>query len=129
MENILGWSLLAVSVGMAGCNADKPTDRPEADGKVLPVTRIAARDTVLLHEYVGDIQAIRNVEIRARVPDFLDKIYVDEGQHVRKGQRLFGINDEEYRAELAKAKANLQSAIAEAKTAELELDRVRLLVD
>jgi membrane fusion protein (multidrug efflux system) len=129
MKNILGWSLLAVSVGMAGCNADKPTDRPEASEKVLPVTRIAARDTVLLHEYVGDIQAVRNVEIRARVPGFLDKIYVDEGQEVRKGQPLFGLNDEEYRAELAKARANRQSAIAEAKAAELELDRVRLLVD
>lgn len=129
MKNILGWSLLALSVGLAGCNADSQTDRPEANEKVLPVTRIAARDTVLLHEYVGDVQAVRNVEIRARVPGFLDKIYVDEGQVVRKGQRLFGINDEEYRAELAKAKANLQSAIAEAKTAELELDRVRLLVD
>jgi hypothetical protein len=80
MKNILGWSLLAVSVGMAGCNADKPTERPEAGEKVLPVTRIAARDTVLLHEYVGDIQAVRNVEIRARVPGFLDKIYVDEGR-------------------------------------------------
>jgi len=129
MKNILGWSLLAVSVGIAGCNADQKTDRPEADEKVLPVTRIAARDTVLLHEYVGDIQAVRNVEIRARVSGFLDKIYVDEGQAVRRGQPLFGINDEEYRAELARAKANRQSAIAEAKTAELELDRVRLLVD
>ena len=129
MKNILWRSLLAVSAGLAGCNADQQTNRPEADEKVLPVTRIAARDTVLLHEYVGDIQAVRNVEIRARVPGFLDKIYVDEGQEVRKGQPLFGINDEEYRAELAKAKANRQSAIAEAKAAELELDRVRLLVD
>ncbi len=129
MKNMLGCGLLAVSVGLAGCNADKPTNRPEAGEKVLPVTRIAARDTVLLHEYVGDIQAVRNVEIRARVPGFLDKIYVDEGQEVRKGQPLFGINDEEYRAELAEAKANRQSAIAEAKAAELELDRVRLLVD
>ncbi len=129
MKNILWRSLLAVSAGLAGCNADQQTNRPEADEKVLPVTRIAARDTVLLHEYVGDIQAVRNVEIRARVSGFLDEIYVDEGQHVRKGQPLFGINDEEYRAELAKAKANRQSAIAEAKAAELELDRVGLLVD
>jgi membrane fusion protein (multidrug efflux system) len=97
MKNMLGCGLLAVSVGLAGCNADSKTTRPEADQKVLPVTRIAARDTVLLHEYVGDIQAVRNVEIRARVSGFLDKIYVDEGQEVRKGQPLFGINDEEYR--------------------------------
>jgi membrane fusion protein (multidrug efflux system) len=129
MKNMLGCGLLAVSVGLADATPTQKPTRPEADQKVLPVTRIAARDTVLLHEYVGDIQAVRNVEIRARVSGFLDKIYVDEGQEVRKGQPLFGINDEEYRAELAKARANRQSAIAEAKTAELELDRVRLLVN
>jgi membrane fusion protein (multidrug efflux system) len=87
------------------------------------------KDTVLAHEYVADIQAVQNVELRARVAGFLDRIYVDEGQDVRKGQILFKINDEEYKAELAKARANLQNAIAEAKAVELEVDRLRVLVE
>jgi hypothetical protein len=43
MKNILGWSLLAMSITVAGCNADQPSDRQEANEKVLPVTRIATR--------------------------------------------------------------------------------------
>ncbi|GAB3696175.1 efflux RND transporter periplasmic adaptor subunit [Spirosoma flavus] len=75
------------------------------------------------------MEAVRNVEIRARVSGFLDKIYVDEGQTVHKGQLLFTLNPAEYRVTLDKAKAALRSAAASAKTAEVEVNRVKLLVD
>src|SRR5690606_30281094 len=87
------------------------------------------KDTLIQHSYVASLQAVRNVEIRARVDGFLDKIYVDEGQEVRKGQLLFTINDEEYENQLAEANANLSSAMAEAKAAEVNTRRVKLLVD
>jgi membrane fusion protein (multidrug efflux system) len=86
-------------------------------------------ESQLYREYVADIQAVQNVELRARVQGFLERIYVDEGQRVKKGQILFKINDEEYRAELAKATANLESAIAEAKASELEVDRLKVMVE
>lgn len=114
---------------LEGCSANSKTENTEVRELVLPVTQVFARDTVVHYEYVADIQAVRNVELRARVGGFLEKIYVDEGQHVKKGQLLFSINDEEYKAEMAKAKATLESAKAEAKAAELEIDRLRVLVD
>ncbi|AHM60370.1 RND family efflux transporter MFP subunit [Flammeovirgaceae bacterium 311] len=97
--------------------------------KALPVTQVIAKDTILHYEYVADIQAVRNVELRARVEGFLEKIYVDEGKVVKKGQLLFRLNDEEYRAEVAKAKANYESAIAESKARELEVERLKVLVE
>jgi len=121
--------IVLISVGIAGCTASGQVEGNKASKDVLPVTKLITKDTVLLHEYVTGIQAVRNVEIRARVSGFLDKIFVDEGKEVKKGQPLFQINDEEYKTDLARAKANLTSAIAEAKTAELDLDRVRTLVD
>ena len=122
--------ILMVLVMMAACN-DKPGQAAQeaAPPKVLPVTHVLVKDTNLFREYVADIQAVQNVELRARVQGFLERIYVDEGQVVKKGQLLFKINDEEYRAELAKANANLESAIAEAKASELEVDRLKVMVD
>ncbi|EMR04716.1 efflux RND transporter periplasmic adaptor subunit [Cesiribacter andamanensis] len=114
---------------MAACTADGKTDSKAAPQKALPVTRVMATDTVLHREYVADIQALRNVELRARVEGFLEKIYVDEGQPVKKGQLLFRLNDEEYRAEVAKATANLESAVAESKARELEVERLKTLVE
>lgn len=95
----------------------------------LPVTELITIDTTIQQEYVSTINAVKNVEIRARVGGFLERIYVDEGQEVRKGQALFRLNSEEYEAALAKAKANLKNAIANAKAAQLEVDRIQLLVE
>lgn len=113
----------------AACTADKRNERKKTADQTLPVTEIMVKDTIINREYVADIQAVRNVELRARVSGFLERAYVDEGQEVKKGQILFRINDEEYKADLAEATANLTSAIAEAKASELEADRIRVLVD
>ncbi len=114
---------------LSSCDQQAPKQQKTEGLQTLPVTQIVTRDTTILRSYVADVQAVRNVELRARVPGFLEKIYVDEGQVVTKGQRLFKINEEEYQAELAKAKANMKSAIAEAKASQLEVDRLRVLVD
>lgn len=95
----------------------------------LPVVEVVQKDTVLQTDYVADIQAVKNVEVRARVQGFLEKIFVDEGQEVKKGQPMFQINDLEYKTELAKAKAAVSNAMAEAKAAELELGRTKILVE
>lgn len=121
--------IVVMVVFLAACSDEKRAARNAEALKVLPVTHVLVKDTNLYREYVADIQAVQNVELRARVQGFLERIYVDEGQVVRKGQLLFKINDEEYRAELAKATANLESAIAEAKASELEVGRLKVMVD
>lgn len=121
--------LVLIGIFIAGCSAKSQMEEEQAADMVLPVIEVFAKDTVLQREYVADIQAVQNVELRARVSGFLERVYVDEGQEVKKGQLLFKTNDEEYKAELAKANANLQSAIAEAKAVELEVDRLRVLVE
>lgn len=124
-------AVLVFCIIMSGCKVNDESRENSFNGTIrkLPVTSLVTKDIVLHREYVTDIQAVQNVEIRARVKGYLEDIYVDEGQTVKKGQPLFRINDEEYKAELAKAKANLETAIAEAKATELEVDRVKVLVD
>ncbi len=122
---ITGWTVIAVY----GCTTNGNTDAGKKEAQPFPVTRLAVKDTLLKHNYVADLQAVQNVEVRARVNGFLEKIYVDEGQHVDKGQLLFSINAEEYKAQLAAANANLSSAIAEAKAAEVDARRIKLLVE
>ncbi|HEV7349078.1 efflux RND transporter periplasmic adaptor subunit [Telluribacter sp.] len=131
MNKHLKIPLILLAVWVAGCSASSKENAisKESTVKVLPVTRLVEKSTDLHREYVGDIHAIRNVDIYARVKGYLEQVYVDEGRYVRKGQILFRINNEEYKAKLASAKANLQSTIAEAKAAQLEVNRVKLLVD
>lgn len=121
---------LLASAFVTGCaTQSKDTSESSDSIRTIPVTELKPQSTKLHREYVGDIHAVKNVEIYARVKGYLEEVYVDEGKEVKKGQVLFRINNEEYEANLAKAKATLQSAVAEAKGAELELKRVKLLVE
>ncbi len=123
--------LLAVVTGFlqSGCSSYGQPGGIQEDTLQLPVVTLQRKDTVLQTAYVADIQAVKNIEIRARVKGFLEEIYVDEGRPVRKGQLLFKINDEEYKVALSRAKAALTNAIADARSTEVEMERVKLLVD
>ncbi len=111
------------------CNSENNAGKKVQEIKEFPVIEVVASDTILYRDYVADIKAIQNVELRARVQGFLEKVNVDEGQEVKKGQILFKTNEQEYKAELAKAKANLESAKAEAKVIEFEVERLKIMVD
>lgn len=129
MHQITGGIAIAlVAATLGGCVTKGDSGNQDSDVQSFPVLKLEQTDTVLHRHYVADIQAVRNVEVRARINGFLNKIHVDEGQQVKKGQLLFSLNEEEHRAELARAKAALSSAIAEAKAASLEVDRVKVLV-
>jgi membrane fusion protein, multidrug efflux system len=130
---VLGYAI-AISVAafaVTGCSSSAATDESAENTDTLqyPVMTLKTTDTVLKKSYVADIQAHKNVEIRARVQGFLEKIYVDEGKPVKKGQLLFKLNDQEFKVQLTKAKAALSNAVAAAKSTELEVDRVKMLVD
>ncbi|QJD95757.1 efflux RND transporter periplasmic adaptor subunit [Mucilaginibacter robiniae] len=122
------WLGIIILCLVAGCSSNNHKKSGQ-DTLQLPVITLNAKDTVLQTAYVADIQAQRNVEVRSRLKGFLEKIFIDEGKPVHKGQVLFKLNDEEYRVALSKAKAALSNAEADAVATRLEVDRVKMLVD
>lgn len=112
---------LFITAALAACNNTK-VNNTSAD--VFPVTEVVTMDTITYTDYITEINAVQNVEIRARVTGYLEKNWIDEGAQVHKGQLLFTINSQEYQQEFAKAKAQYKSAVADVKAAELELKNV-----
>jgi RND family efflux transporter MFP subunit len=86
-------------------------------------------DSAYTQEYVAEIQSIQHVELRARVQGYIDKLHVDEGQTVTKGQLLFSLNSNEFLQETLKAEAQLSAAKASLKQIEVEISRTQLLTD
>ncbi|MCW3078679.1 efflux RND transporter periplasmic adaptor subunit [Segetibacter sp.] len=122
------WHIAILLAVMAtGCALEEKKETVEV--AEVPVIELAAADTSLHKNYVADIHAEKNVEIRARVNGFLEQIYIDEGRPVKKGQLLFRISNKEFINDLNKARANVASARAAARITELEMERVRVLVD
>jgi multidrug efflux pump subunit AcrA (membrane-fusion protein) len=114
---------------MSGCFATDSRSIKKEDRPILPVITLHAEDTILNTNYVATVQAVRNVEIRAKIGGSLEKILVDEGRFVRKGQPMFELNKQVFAVDLERAKANLENMKAEAQMAALEVKRVKLLVD
>ncbi|WP_241502144.1 hypothetical protein [Hymenobacter glacialis] len=83
-QRLWGGALLAALVaGLSGCSVDGKTPGEAAAPDVLPVVVLKPADQQLFHNYVADVQAVRNVEVRAQVPGFLEQIFVDEGRPVK----------------------------------------------
>ncbi|MFD1771851.1 efflux RND transporter periplasmic adaptor subunit [Sphingobacterium suaedae] len=124
----LVFPLMGLALAINSCTVNSTESKSEPVRQV-PVAGLTVMDTTIYKEYIADIQATRNVELRSRLSGFLEKIYVDEGAIVNAGQVLFKMNDEEYKADFAKAQAALNIAIAEAKKVELEKERTKKLVE
>lgn len=71
------------------------------------VTSPIRMDTSITKDYVCQIRSIQHIEMRAMEKGYLQEIYVDEGQAVTKGQRMFQIMPMLYEAELQKAQAEV----------------------
>lgn len=117
-----------LAAGLAGCSAKAEKDTTEAP-PVVPVVTLKISSQELHRDYVADVQAVRNVEVRAQVAGFLEHIYVEEGKPVKKGQLLFRLNASAYQNKLAQARAAVASAEAQAAAVRVERGRVRLLVE
>jgi HlyD family secretion protein len=66
----------------------------------------------------GKVEPIQPRSFRAGYPTFVERVYAVEGQQVKRGQMLFGLDDTEVQADLAQARADLsaqQEALSVAK--------------
>lgn len=79
--------------------------------------------------YTGRFEAVGRVEIRSRVSGYLDRVHFQDGQVVGAGTPLFTIDQRTFRAEVARAEANVKSAEATRLLAEIELERARTLAE
>jgi len=89
---------------------------------VFAVTTPLRQDAELTHEYVAQVQAIQHIEVRAQERGYLTEIFVDEGQRVEEGKKMFQIMPLIYRADLSRAEA-------EADMASIEYKNTRMLAD
>ena len=104
-------------------------DRHEPSLPVVEVAPVGVEEVDLYSEYVGRIRAQQFVEVRARVEGYLQRIAFEEGSFVQKGQTLFIIDPNVYRARAEKARAQLNKARAAANKAERDLNRIRPLYE
>jgi membrane fusion protein, multidrug efflux system len=121
--------ILLVLIFGTACSTGNGKDNKNNRTIELPVLTLAPRQIEIPKTYIADIQARQFVEIRSKVEGFVEKIFVDEGDFVKKDQPLFQMSSMEYSGLVNSANARLMQARAEEKAASLEVDRLRILVE
>lgn len=112
-------SSLALGLALLAAGACGAHEEHRPGPLALDVTTVERRDVEVVDEYVCQIRAIQHIDVRSLERGYLDQIFVDEGQFVRRGQRLFQVQPIVYRAELAVASAELRSAEIQYRNTEL----------
>lgn len=97
-------------------------------GVAVAVRRLETQRVSPFVEFSGRINAVDYAEIRPQVSGRLTEIHFHDGEHVNAGDVLFVIDPRPYQAAVAKAQADLTTAINNAKFAQVERERGSQLV-
>ncbi len=127
MNKLITYILYGGIIYLASCAGQAMNPAPPPPS--LPVIKINSGTATTWLEYPASIEGTTNVEIRPQVSGYLEKIYVEEGAYVTKGQPLFRINSREYNEFSNSASASVQAAKAAIEKAQVEFDRLKPLVD
>lgn len=105
-------------------NAGYAARPPEA----LPVITIRNVPATTYQEFSASLEGRKDIQVRPQIEGYIERIFVDEGAHVRKGQVLFEINSQPFESQLNNARANLAAAKANLVNAEINVSKLTPLV-
>ena len=112
---------------IVGCGKNEPAKPEERPATEVTVIKVAARDTPVSFEFVGQTESSHQVQIVARINGFIDKRTYVEGSLVKAGQVMFKQDPKPFLAALDAAKGALAAQQARLQTARDNLARVKPL--
>lgn len=131
MPRVALWPGLGLVFLLTACNrspAPAGSAGPPPPAAVT-VETVTAQIVPINFEYVGRLEASREVEIRARVAGVIQRRYFEEGAPVKAGALLFKLDDAPFVAQMHAAKAELDTQTAKQAQAKLDQSRNKKLAD
>jgi len=110
---------------VSGCGKPKTATVPPP---VVKVIEVRAQSVPISLEFVGQVEALDEVQVRTRVSGQIVKRFVPGGQYVKQGQALFQIDPQVYEMNVLDASAQLADSEAALSRVRQNLARLERLV-
>ena len=114
--------LVLLACGPTAFSGGKPAPVPE-----VPVARPVVREVADYEDFTGRVNAVEQVDLRARVTGYVDAVPFKEGERVKQGDVLFEIDPRPYKAELNRVASQVDLAKATLQLARTALARSQVI--
>src|SRR5690606_13650314 len=104
-------SLVFFVLILTGC--EKKGEQQAQQAATFPTVKVSLKTVTSYKSYAASVEGKINSEIRAKVPGYVKKVLVDEGQSVKKGQLLFQIETQSLSQDAQAAKSRIDAAKVE----------------
>ncbi|OKL41502.1 efflux RND transporter periplasmic adaptor subunit [Pontibacter flavimaris] len=117
---------------LMSCGGDKAGQQqmnPAAMAVPVNTIKVSEQSVTGKDTYPGTVTALQEVQLRPQVSGYITDIYVQDGQRVKRGQKLYEIDRSKYQASYQQARANLASAEANLARVQKDLERYERLAE
>lgn len=108
----LALAIMASSMWTAGCGEEQPQQAAAPPASQVKAMKAIQRDTPLTSEFAGQIMAADEVKVQSKVSGNVVDKFVNGGDYVEFGQRLYKIDARQYESAVLRAQADLEQARA-----------------
>jgi membrane fusion protein, multidrug efflux system len=125
--------MFSLILALQACSTDTSADGGGKKGKKgkggdagpvpVEVVKVVRKNVPIDVTAVGNVEPLSTVSVRPQVSGQIEEIFIEDGQYVAKGQKLFSINPKPFEAQVAQVEANLARDRAQLGQAQANLAR------
>ena len=121
--------LIALTLTLTACGGKQAEEKPQRPPPSVRTAQSVMEPVVFYDRFPGTVTALDEVQVRPQVAGYVTQIHFKEGDHVRKGQRLYTIDVRRYVADVNQAESQVLTAQANLQLAEKNVARYRRLAE
>src|SRR3546814_14157026 len=119
-------SLIAGALLLTACGEEEQAQQPAAPPPpAVTVATVAKQDVTPSVTFNGRVEAVDQVELRARVEGFVEQRLFEEGADVKAGDLLIVLEKAAVEAEIGQIRGQITAAEGTLPLAQIEVDRAR----
>jgi membrane fusion protein (multidrug efflux system) len=127
IKKLQPYSFLVVLLVAVACRKNDQRAMQGPPPVPVVVQQVSTSDAAYYDEYPALVRALNEVELRAQVNGYITAIHFKEGEKVKKGQKLYSIDQQQSEATYNQALANLSVQEANLVRAKKDVERYREL--